>query len=108
MYIRSCSCILEVIFSTMVILLRRLHDGTLLYIHVCVCVSIVTDGEDQPLLSNPDVISLTAVHDNSATKEFLHHISPIDQDGWSELSLFKKFYEIFKVCMKLISQCKII
>ncbi|KAL4223077.1 Mitochondrial sodium/calcium exchanger protein [Mactra antiquata] len=65
----------------------------------------VTDGEDQPLLSNPDVISLTAVNNDSPFKEFLHHMNPIDQNGWSGFSLFKKFYEIFKspimFCLKI-------
>ncbi|XP_045173122.2 mitochondrial sodium/calcium exchanger protein-like isoform X3 [Mercenaria mercenaria] len=55
----------------------------------------VTDGERQPLLSNPDVISLTAVKDETPLQEFLHSINPIDA-GWSGFSLFKKVYEIFK------------
>ncbi|XP_060593798.1 mitochondrial sodium/calcium exchanger protein-like isoform X2 [Ruditapes philippinarum] len=56
----------------------------------------VRDGESQPLLSNPDVISLTAVRDQTPLQEFLHHINPIDTDEWSGFSLFKKIYEVFK------------
>lgn len=55
-----------------------------------------TDGERQPLLSNPDVISLTAVKDMTIAQEFLHSINPIDTEEWSGFSLFKKVFEVFK------------
>lgn len=70
--------------------------------HVCYA-SIgftVTDDESQPLLSNPDVISLTAVRDQSAGAEFLHSINPIDTELWSGtglLNILKRIYDIFKV-----------
>ena len=55
------------------------------------------NGEHQPLLSNPDIISLSAVRDETPLKEFLRNINPIDADSWGEMGLFKKIYEVFKV-----------
>ncbi|XP_052801563.1 mitochondrial sodium/calcium exchanger protein-like isoform X2 [Mya arenaria] len=53
-------------------------------------------GERQPLLSNPDVISLTAVREEGAMAEFVRAISPVDTEMWSGMSLIKKAYEVFK------------
>jgi len=60
--------------------------------------SPVTDGERQPLLSNPDVISLTAVRDDGALAQFLRAVSPIDTEQWSGMSMLKKIYNVYKVC----------
>ena len=56
-----------------------------------------SDGERQPLLNNPDIISLSAVRDQTPLQEFLHNINPIDTEEWPGMSLIKKFYEVFKV-----------
>ena len=61
---------------------------------------VVTDDESQPLLSNPDVISLSAERDQRVGMEFLRSINPIDMDVMADTGLvswFKKAYEIFKV-----------
>ncbi|XP_052261125.1 mitochondrial sodium/calcium exchanger protein-like isoform X2 [Dreissena polymorpha] len=52
--------------------------------------------ERQPLLSNPDVISLTAVRVEGAWPQFLEAVNPVDSHGWSGMSLPKKIYEVLK------------
>ena len=60
-------------------------------------VSRITAGENEPLLSNGTRGPTDSGTEDSYFRTFLHAITPIDTENWSEMSVFKKTYEIFKV-----------